>query len=861
MPDLVVLKTPRRALFVGSYVSVPVAIDPAARLTFDDLRFVVPDGLKAGEVSLSRDRRFTAKRPSILLLAGYAPGTYILQAFHKQSNTLVAEAKFRVTDLWANDKFGPRLWFSGINRRQQAGSAWGGGPSGPQNINVVPALGTRRIAVLLVDTSSQRFTANAATIQDHRDRWQNEIINGVTQGGVTRSARQYYQEASYGNFDLSAQVFGPVQLAGAWDDYFNSDGSPKGSYYQACFTAGDGLINYNDFDTLLCVSQSVNATATTPAKSAWPYASIGEWGPYTTSEGNVTYGVISMPNEWGTANDREIFETFSHELGHNLGLWDQYAPAVTGRNVGGWDIMHADDPFPHFSLVHRMMLGWLQPSWLETFNFATLGAPIDQTVTLSPVELGAPPSGRKTGIEVRITDGLNYYFEYRAGQSGNIGDRQLPTDSRVLGIDVASPPYQPPFLRPSLLLLPNDSDGDGSVLGNGQDYEETDTTTAGFPANFLTDISGIDGSKADVRVRYGVIGKPDPSIRPWPASPSRQWQSPDIEVRNARNIADPAWFNVPWEGNTNTVVAKVKNAGTINAPAVRVNFFVKNYNVGGAPEAFLGSDVRDVPAGATVEFTTTWAPPNQGHFCIVVRIPFYTLPGGAAVEMTELNNLAQSNYDRFISRTASPATRETTMVEVGHPYDQATRIFLVSGQRNPLYRTYLDTTWLWLEPGETRRVQVMYEFKIDPRQDDLTQQQRRDLEEFGRVPNDVDIVAFVEDPDDTPRHALRLLGGAQAQIITGRATTFDRFSIDGERVAGMITTVDDGKPVPQGKAIVTLTVGRGAEKQLIYYDAEVRQGEFTIGLPPANWSYAQAYYVPAVGFADCSSARLKPAIS
>ena len=42
-------------------------------------------------------------------------------------------------------------------------------------------------------------------------------------------------------------------------------------------------------------------------------------------------------------------------------------------------------------------------------------------------------------------------------------------------------------------------------------------------------------AKADVRIRYGVDGQPDPSITPWPASPTRQWQSPDIRVKNARS--------------------------------------------------------------------------------------------------------------------------------------------------------------------------------------------------------------------------------------------------------------------------------------------------------------------------------------
>src|SRR5262249_2082620 len=150
-----------------------------------------------------------------------------------------------------------------------------------------------------------------------------------------------------------------------------------------------------------------------------------------------------------------------------------------------------------------------------------------------------------------------------------------------------------------------------------------DTTDPVYPTDFKIDVSGIDTTKADVRIRYGVNSKPDPSIRPWPASADRQWQSPDIEIQNARNLADPARFNVPWVGNNNTVIARVKNNGALDAPQVRANFYVKNYNVGGTPETFLGTDVHDVSAGATVNFQANWNPPAEGHFCIIVRIPLY----------------------------------------------------------------------------------------------------------------------------------------------------------------------------------------------------------------------------------------------
>lgn len=854
---VVALQMPKERLYVGSYHRIPVKFSPSTKVKLDDVRFEIPAGTKGGLISFSRDRLFNSKKPHIMLLVGFQPGVYDLNVVHAKTNKLLGTTKFKVDTLWANEDAGPTRWFTGIVGNYDAGSAWGGGPAGPQNVNVAPATGTRRVAILLVDTSSERFTTNAADLQGHRDRWMNEIINGVTQGGVTRSSRAFYREASYSppnGFDLSAQVFGPVQLSGTWDDYFNADGTPKGGYFQACITAGDGLIDYNNFDTVLCVSQSVTGP---PMKSAWPYASIGNWGPYTTAEGNKNIGLISMPNEWGTTGDREIFETFSHELGHNLGLGDQYSPAVPGRNPGGWEMMDADDPFPHFSIVHRMILGWVQGAWLQTFNFQSMAAPVDQIVTLHPIELGAPPAGRKSGVEVRLADGWNYYLEYRIGQGAQIGDRNLPTDNRVLGTDVVSAPYTPPIARPGILLLNNDIDGDGAVLGNGQDYEETDTTDPVYPTDFRIDINAIDNTKADVRIRYGVNSRPDPSIRPWPASPDRQWQSPDIEIRNAKNQADAAWFNVPWLGNTNTVIAKVKNNGGLDAPAVRVNFYVKNFNVGGAPETFLGFDQKDIPKGATVEFSTAWVPPSGGHYCVIVRIPLYQLPANpAVVEMTELNNVAQSNYDRFISATASPSSREMTSVEVGNPYPIRTRIWLTVGHSNPLYRTYLEHSWLYLDPGETRRVGVMFEYAPDNLTNDVYPSHlRKQYREFQRVPNNIGATAFIEDPRDTPRHALQVLGGVQVQVVTGRATKFERFYADGPTVGGRIVTVDQKSPVSGGKVIVRVST-KGDPATFAYQVVKVSNGDFVAKLK-CKGDEVKGFYSPSPGLGECESDTIK----
>lgn len=847
------LRIPRGPLFVGSWHRVPVTL--RGRLKWDDVEFTVVEGPKAALLSPSRDRGWNPKRPHLMLLVGPTPGRFTLQARHTQSKALLAEARFDVDALWRDDDTGPGFWFTGAQALTYvAGAAWGGGPAGPQNVNVMPASGTRRIALLLVDTADQRFDADATVQQGHRDRWLGEVFNGVTDGGVTRSVRRMFQEMSLGRFDISAEVFGPVRLPGQWSDYFNDDGSPKGGLDQAAVTAGDGLIDFSRFDTLAIVSQQVDGP---PLRRAWPYA----WGgTYTTAEGNRGLGIISMPNEWGTAGDREIFDTFSHELGHNLGLGDQYTPAVAGRNPGSWELMHWDDPLPHLTVAHKAMLGWVDPGWIRSFDFAALAGNVDTTVTLHPVEAGAPPAGRSTAVEVRIANGWNYYFEFRRGQAAQIGDRALPEDGVVLGTDVVSPPYTPPFSRPAVLLLPPDSTPHGEALSAGEDYRETDYTDPTYPADFRVDVNSIAADNAVLRIRYGVIGKPDPSIRPWPASPDRPWQSPDIEVRNDRNAADPAWFNVPWVGNPNTVVARVRNAGQLDAPQVRVNFYVRNYNVGGTPEAFIGTDVRDIAAGATVEFTAPWTPPSQGHYCVVVRIPLYQTPAVApatpVVEMTELNNVAQSNYDRFISATSVPS-REVTFVEVGNPYPVRTRVWLRPGHSNPAYRSYLEHRWVTLDPGETRRVGLMMEFAPDVLSNgSVPKEQLGRVREALRQPNEVACTAWIEDPMDHPRHKIDLLGGVQAQVVTGKSTRFGRFVAGDGRVAGSVTTVEGEKPA-KGQVLVRLNRGTASKPQFETVRATLRQGGFAVKIPLDGVRRVDAYFVPAEGYADCWS----PAVS
>ena len=128
--------------------------------------------------------------------------------------------------------------------------------------------------------------------------------------------------------------------------------------------------------------------------------------------------------------------TLCHELGHTLGCPDLYKPLlpeIADRDVAEWDLMSQDAPLPHFSLPHRMRLGWIDPDWIEAIDFSV--NPASRNVTLRAIEAlsrSGPPGGERAGIEVRVNDGSNYYFEYRREQAGQIGDQDSPSTARCL---------------------------------------------------------------------------------------------------------------------------------------------------------------------------------------------------------------------------------------------------------------------------------------------------------------------------------------------------------------------------------------------------------------------------------------------
>ncbi len=880
------LVSPPSPLFVRSWVRIQYDLSGSG-LGDADVSFVVTDGPDVGIVSSTQTvTPIGGGVPEPLLVAGGLLGTFGLEMIETATGAVLDSTTFEVTDEWHDPDNGPSVFIQGEGGGTSAGD-WGGGPNAPQNLNTTPHNGTWRVGVLMVNTASGSYPTGAPALADARQAILDEVQDGASVDGTTRSARHYYEELSGWNAATNRgltirahnnKVFGPVTLPQGWSTYFSQKKSTAGTVTDARWSSlgttvqtivtrafTDGIMTTADFsaiDVLLLVPFSPDTTAGTaaaPARFVWPHA----WPAQSYLAGaNVTtdqrsFAAVFVPPDFAVHDGRRVHATLSHEIGHTLGLPDlynfpEYTPDITNRLTVGWDMMAGSrNEMPHFSLSNRMRQGWVQPGHLRLLNFSVApgGGVVEDTVTLHAAEL-SPPAGRVRGVEIRLSDGWNTYLEYRAKQPGQFGDT-LPANRRVVITDVTSDSFSSPVSRPPIVFVHNDADGDGPILDKNLDYKELDPSSQ---KQLTVRVVSTTADSAVVNIRYDSGKRPDPGIRPWTGGPD--WKSPDIEVRNAKATSDPGkWADTPWLGNLNTVVAKVRNNGDLLARGVTVDFFVIEFTTGDGPMIPLGTDIKDVAAGSTVEFTAAWVPPVDRHYCIVVRVRLYQDPATAGLFETNIyNNEARSNYTRFVSASSSPSTRVGAQVQLTNPFGDSALVHAVVNSQHPYHRVFLDHAWLRVDGNASRPVQV-YDEAIAGFPETNADDDERVLGRLWKEDNFVTVEGWSERPFRADCGAPTLTGGAAVRVGSGRATEIEITEARHTFMSGHVRHVDDASPVNGGTVMI---VAREVDEfgGQVTADGELDGGRFTIEFPgrlPGAEQVGQAHYLGSFGSAPCES--------
>jgi M6 family metalloprotease-like protein len=204
--------------------------------------------------------------------------------------------------------------------------------------------GSQRLAVILANNPG----APAPDLTKGR-------IGELVFGASGRSAVTFYKEASYGQLDLTGDVFGWYTL----DRVYKC-----GEFAQlrtAALKAADTDIDFTRYSRVLVISPSVD-------------------GCETLGQGTVGCQALSSPGERFRASyasvvfddPEELLLTLIHELGHNFGIDHARTMRFPGAAIGPDRALAAFEEYgdlfsvmgggeAHFSAAQKSSLGWLKP--------------------------------------------------------------------------------------------------------------------------------------------------------------------------------------------------------------------------------------------------------------------------------------------------------------------------------------------------------------------------------------------------------------------------------------------------------------------------------------------------------------------
>ncbi len=230
----------------------------------------------------------------------------------------------------------------------------------------------------------------------------------------TGSMRDYYNEISYGQFDLTGQVYGWYQVSGTFS-YYERDNNHTGEFLLELFQASDDSVDYGQFDndgpdgipnsgdddgyvdTIAIIHSGAGGEAGGPGiwSHSWSYQYYGN-GPFVTNDASANGGSIRI-NDYiiqpavSSGNMIEI-GVFCHEFGHALGLPDLYdrdeEPAETSEGVGNWCLMaggsYGGDGSSSYSPAHmcawcKEVMGWIEPIMIEENEYNKLIPAVEDT--------------------------------------------------------------------------------------------------------------------------------------------------------------------------------------------------------------------------------------------------------------------------------------------------------------------------------------------------------------------------------------------------------------------------------------------------------------------------------------------------
>ncbi len=252
------------------------------------------------------------------------------------------------------------------------------------NIDGFPTTGEMHGLILLVNF------ANVKMLEKHTvevfDRKMNE--EGCTLYNATGSARDYFIDQSWGQFQPTFDVCGIIELDNNFSYYghnngFGQDDTAQLMIKEACEKAHDQMgvdfskydydnDGYVDFVYVIFAGYAESYGA--PAETIWPHASnLEAYGINLELDGKkVDKYACSSELKYNSGETIEGIGTFCHEFSHVLGLPDAYNVRNAGDpQLGRWDVMdqgnynNESNTPASYSAYERKQVGWMDFTPLE----------------------------------------------------------------------------------------------------------------------------------------------------------------------------------------------------------------------------------------------------------------------------------------------------------------------------------------------------------------------------------------------------------------------------------------------------------------------------------------------------------------
>lgn len=247
--------------------------------------------------------------------------------------------------------------------------------------------GQRKALLMLVDFYDKPMSH---TIDEFFDQVNKVGYDGNSNYG---SVHDYFYSQSYGEFDLTFDVVGPITVSKKASYYGSNDTYGNDKYAatmvaEACENAYEQGIDFADYDwdgdgeaeMVVCIYSGYGEAQGAAANTIWPHQwTLTEALEYGDGPGRFELGGTYIDrylvlNELNGTKGTKLdgIGTFCHEYSHGLGLPDIYN--TVGGNTFGmdkWSLMdsgcyNGDGYIPcAYTAYERMYCGWLEPRELS----------------------------------------------------------------------------------------------------------------------------------------------------------------------------------------------------------------------------------------------------------------------------------------------------------------------------------------------------------------------------------------------------------------------------------------------------------------------------------------------------------------